>query len=207
MQYINHLYRLHRDHVIVQIAPHQGSAARTVVEAAVVERKRDLVEERKGRGSAYNEYWAVFDVDANTRLDEALALAAANGIKVALSSPCLEVWFLLHDQRRTAYLERDVAQRLSEQFLGCDKILTSAALDLLDEGYKAAMSNAQDLDAKHRGDQTSHPWNPSSNLWELIETIRTGKPLAQSGVPFSGWHLQSRNLSMPTHEETRPLRW
>lgn len=187
--YINHYFRLHRNRVIVSIAEHQGSAPLSVVEAAVAERKYDLREEKRGRGSAYDEYWCVIDVDEHYGLDEALQLAAASGVKVALSSPCLEVWFVLHYRLQAAYLERHAAPHESKTLLGCNKTLSEAALSLLEERYGTALENAKQLDAKHRGDGTKKPWNPGSNVWELIETIRNAASLPGSGVPFSAWHL------------------
>jgi hypothetical protein len=189
VQYIEHFRMVHRERVIVSVAPHQGSAPKTVIHAAVEERTRDLREEKRGRGSAYDEYWAVIDVDEHQGLDGALALATRHGIKVALSSPCLELWFLLHSRPQKAHLHRHDAQHEAKQFLGCDKSLNDAALALLDAGYEIAKKNAKELDAKHSGDQTEHPWNPSSNVWELTETIKTAKPSSGSGVPFSCWHL------------------
>ncbi|OHT88084.1 RloB family protein [Mycobacteroides saopaulense] len=190
VQYVNHLYRLHRDQVIISVAPHLGSAPKTVVQAAANERNSDLREEKRGRGSAFSEYWAVFDVDEHKDLDEALAVAAKEGIKVALSSPCLELWFLLHAQPQTAYLHHHDAQHHAKQFLGCEKTLTDGALALLDAGYLMAKQRACGLDAKHLGDQSVLPWNPSSNIWELTETIKTARVLPAAGIPFSCWHLQ-----------------
>ncbi|SLF85438.1 RloB family protein [Mycobacteroides abscessus] len=187
--YINHYFRRHRDQVLVSVAEHQGSAPLTVVEAAVAERKYDLREEKRRRGSAYDEYWCMVDVDEHYGLDDALQLAAANGVKVALSSPCLEVWFLLHDRLQAAFLDGHAAQHESKKLLGCDKTLSDTALALLEEQYETALANAKQLDAKHRGDGTQKPWNPGSNVWELIETIRSAASLPGSGVPFSAWHL------------------
>jgi hypothetical protein len=82
----------------------------TLVENAIAQKKYDQREARKNRGDAFDEYWCIFDVDDHPRLEEALALAAANGIKVALSSPCLEAWFLFHFELQTASISKDDAQ-------------------------------------------------------------------------------------------------
>lgn len=189
--YINHYRRLHREEVLVSLAEHSGSAPLSVVETAVNERRKDRREEKRGRGSAHDEYWCVIDVDEHAKLGEALRLAKENGIKVALSSPCIELWFLLHEELRPSHLDRRDAQRHSKELLGCEKKLTDGALKFLEKNYLTALENAKKLDAKHRADQTATPWNPSSNVWELVETIRKAAALPESGVPFSAWHADT----------------
>jgi hypothetical protein len=83
-----------------------------------------------------------------------------------------------------AYVERRVVQHHSKEKLGCEKSLTEAALALLDAGYEDALKRAQDLELKHRGDGSPRPWNPYTNVWELIETIRNGAEQPGSGQPF-----------------------
>ncbi|QRY55077.1 RloB family protein [Mycolicibacterium septicum] len=98
--YLTHLWRENREHVIVNIAPHVGSTPLKLVSTAAAERRSDL---RKARrvGPAFDEYWCVFDVDDHP-ITEAVEMAAANDIKVALSSPCLELWFLIHFDKQWA---------------------------------------------------------------------------------------------------------
>jgi hypothetical protein len=188
--YVNHWWRKHRERVVVSFADYRGSAPMKLVEAATAQRTADLRDARKGKGDAYDEYWCVFDVDQHPRLADAIALAEEDGIKVALSSPCLEVWFLIHFDAQTANLDRYEAQHRVKALLNCDKVPTAAALQLLEERYEVAKKHAQALDRKHLGDGASHPWNPCSNIWELIETIKNAASLADSGVPCSCWHLR-----------------
>lgn len=188
--YINNWLRSNRERIIVQFAPNQGSSPMTLVESAIAQKQYDQREARKNRGDAFDEYWCVFDVDSHPRLEEALALAVANDIKVALSSPCLEAWFLFHFEPQTAHITRGDAQHRVKQYLKCEKVLTTAALALLDKHYEAAKQHAQALDNKHSADAATRPWNPCSNVWELIETIRKAAGLPDAGVPWSCWHLQ-----------------
>lgn len=188
--YINHWVMANRERVILQFAPNQPSAPKLLVENAIAQRAADMREAKRGRGDAFDEYWVVCDVDDHHNVAEALALAAKHGIKVALSSPCLEVWFLIHFDPQTAYLDRFEAQHRTKEILRCDKVLTTSALALLDERYEDAVRHAHALDKKHSGDGAVHPWNPCTNVWELIETIRKAASLADSGVPCSCWHLR-----------------
>lgn len=108
------------------------------------------------------------------KLLDALDMAQANNIKIALSSPCLELWFLLHFASQTAYIERHPAQKRSEQYLKCSKNLTEAALDLLVENFTVAKSRAQALAMKHDADGSRQPWNLHSQVWKLVDVIITG---------------------------------
>ena len=54
-------------------------------------RRRNSFEEK-------DQVWAVFDRDEHARYEEAVLLCEANGIGVARSNPCFEVWLILHEQ-------------------------------------------------------------------------------------------------------------
>lgn len=89
-----------------------------------------------------------------------------------MSNPCLELWFILHFENQTAYLERDVAQHRAEELLGCSKILTDSALRALAGNYDQARRRAIKLGEKHAGDGSPPASNPSSGMWRLIDVIR-----------------------------------
>lgn len=170
--YLTNWHRLNRDRVIVSMAEHEHTTPFELAESASAQRRIDFREAKRGRGAAFNQYWCVFDVDEHPKISEALDLARANEINVALSSPCIELWFLIHFEDRTAYLDRKEAQRRSKTLLGCDKVLTQAALDLLVGNYNSAKSRAQALKVKHEGDEAVQPWNPYSSIWKLVDEIK-----------------------------------
>lgn len=80
----------------VKVRKASASAPIHVVETAI--RLREAA--KASRGSAFqapfDEVWAVVDQDQHSTLKDALALARREGVKVALSKPCFEVWLLLH---------------------------------------------------------------------------------------------------------------
>lgn len=137
--------------------------------------KQELRDERRNRGRRHDEIWCVFDRDEHERFDAAIALAAEKGINVAVSNPCLELWFVIHFQDQTSYLDRHDAQQIAKGLLGCDTVLTSSALDALVERHAAAADRAQRLDRKHQGDGTGPYANPSSGIWRLIEVIQSAR--------------------------------
>ena len=171
--YLTNWHRLYRGQVIVSMAPHEHTAPFELAESAAAQRRRDLREASRGRGAAFDQYWCIFDVDEHPKIPEALDMASANNINVALSSPCLELWFLIHFDNQTGYIDRREAQRRSKEILGCSKALTQAALDMLVANYETAKSRAEALAAKHRGDGSSQPWNPQSEVWRLVDIIRS----------------------------------
>ncbi|PZS40737.1 MAG: hypothetical protein DLM62_01280 [Pseudonocardiales bacterium] len=94
------------------------------------------------------------------------------GINLAISNPCLELWFVLHFEDQTSYLERYAAQRRAEELLGSSKVLSESALTTLADGYEEARRRAIKLDEKHAGDGSPPRSNPSSAVWRLIDMIR-----------------------------------
>ena len=163
--------RAHRDTVLLEIDPFHG-VPQSLVQQAVATKKAEARDQRRGRGRAHDEIWCVFDIDAHPNVSEAVQLAEAHGIGLAISNPCIELWFILHFQDQTAYLSRHNAQSAAAALLGCGKVLTRSAMDLLHDCYEDARDRAQRLDAKHEGDGSPPRSNPSSSVWSLIEAIR-----------------------------------
>ncbi|MGV0796192.1 RloB family protein [Mycolicibacterium elephantis] len=183
--YITYWHREYREKINVVIAPHVHSAPLPIVEMAVAAKKHDEKEARRDRGKPYDEYWCIFDIDQHENVREALELAAANDIKVALSSPCLELWFLLHFQDQTAHIDHRAAQSKAYEAIGCTKsALTQDHVESFCAQYDSAKRRACALTKKHHGDGADRPWNPWSNVWELVDTIRATAPISGSGVPF-----------------------
>lgn len=171
--YIKHLFRKHRNQILVTIDDFHGTPLR-LVEEAIKRRKQDERDQSRGRGRARDEYWCVFDHDEHPHLDEAFASAADNGICIAFSNPCIELWFLLHFEDQTGHIERRDAQGESERLLKCGKRLTPQALEALDGSFGDAKSRALQLDDWHDGNDSPPRSNPSSSVWALVERIADG---------------------------------
>jgi hypothetical protein len=114
----------------------------------------------------------MFDRDEHPNFAEAVDLAVRHQINLAISNPCLELWFMLHFQDQTAYLEREEAQRRAQELLGCSKALTEPALRMLADNYDGARRRAIKLDEMHAGNGSLPRSNPSSGAWRLIDQIR-----------------------------------
>jgi hypothetical protein len=90
-----------------------------------------------------------------------------------VSNPCIELWFVLHFQEQTAELSRSEAQSLSARLLGSGKSLSIESRHALTERHDEAVERAERLTVRHEGNGLASDANPSSNLWELVGSIRT----------------------------------
>lgn len=139
---------------------------------AVDAKRTEAKEERRNRGRAHDEYWCVFDVDEHTRLREALDLAAAHDIHIALSNPNFELWILLHHRNQTAALSKDDARRAVRAEMGIEKSLPPAALEVLFARHREAAARASELEAMHGRNRSDG--NPSTQVPQLIASL--GEP-------------------------------
>lgn len=75
-----------------------GSDQASVVRYAIkLKKERSQAARKKGKELPYDQVWCVFDKDNKPKkLAEALDLAKAHDIEIALSVPCFELWYLLH---------------------------------------------------------------------------------------------------------------
>ncbi|MCD0452210.1 RloB family protein [Actinocorallia sp. API 0066] len=169
--YLNHWSRLHRERVIVKVADFHADPFSLVREAAS-QKKSDERSARKGRGDSFDEYWCSFDIDEHPKIPQAIQMAAENGISLAISNPCVELWFALHFRDVPTYIHRYDVQREVRDLLKCGKALPPAALGRLADNFQAAKGRAVLLDRKHAADGSAPGTNPSSNMWSLIEVIR-----------------------------------
>jgi RloB-like protein len=142
-----------------------------LVERAIARKNDEAREERRGGGPAHDEVWCVFDVDQHPYLKDAISLAERNGIKIAVSNPCFELWLILHYEDQNAYIEPRLAQARALELVKCKKVLTEATLEALVPLYEDAAERARTLDSKHEGDGNEPRSNPSSEVWKLVDQV------------------------------------
>jgi hypothetical protein len=170
-QYLKHYHRRNRRRVNVEIHEFHGTPM-ALVKRAIDAKKKNERAQKRGGGRSHDEVWCVFDVDEHHDLKQAATLAREHGIHVAISNPCIELWFLLHFEPQTAFIDRHDVQEKAREHTKCRKALSESALGDLEANYADAKSRAQDLDDKHRGDGTEFPENnPSSGVWKLVDSI------------------------------------
>ena len=171
--YFKELWRAVRNASVRLEIDDQGGVPKTLVERAV-EKKKEAEREARSRQDGFlhfEEVWCGFDVDEHPHLHDARQQARANGIHLAVSNPCFELWALLHFQAHSAYLERGEARsRLKRHLPDYDKALP---FERVHPGYSAAVSRAQELD-RRREDAGDPGGNPSTGVYRLTERIREG---------------------------------
>lgn len=168
-QYIHALRRHARNRAIrVDVAGGAG-APLTVVEVAVRRRSEGDKEARRERdGARWDQVWCMFDVDEHPRLDEARALAQANGIRLAVSNPCVELWALLHFREHHAHIERGKLRALLQEHMPrYDKAFDFAKMH---PGYGEAKRRAEQLD-REAEDAGAPGRNPTTGVYALTRVI------------------------------------
>lgn len=170
-QYIKSWASAYRGMVSVTVSDTRGVPLTLVKAACDTARKDRRISQKRG-GPMYDEYWCMFDRDDHPNMKEAVEMARDNSIGVAVSVPCLELWFLIHFEDQTASINRASALSRSKGHLSCGKSLSSAALANLIERYPMAKGRAVALDDKHRGDGTGPFPNPSSGVWRVVDSIK-----------------------------------
>ena len=150
--------------VDLRIAAEHGMPEALVC-AAIKARDRSADEEDE-----IDEFWCAFDVEwprNHPRLREAVQQARDNGIKLAISNPCFEIWLILHFEQHGSWLDNDGARRLRRRLDGApDKGLDPAKYMPL---VSKAMDNATALEKRHVRDGTEFPMdNPSSGIYLLL---------------------------------------
>ena len=145
-----------------------GFAPLTLVTAAAEARER-LVDEK----GEVDEVWCLFDVEwpkNHPKLREAIALAEARDVRVAVSNPCFELWLALHFGDQTAWLDTRDAVRLRRSHDG------SSGKGLDGPTYVTrrddAARRARSLENRHMGNGTEVPDdNPSSGMYRFLAAI------------------------------------
>lgn len=91
----------------------RSGVPKTLVERSI-QLTRDAARDAKREGDdflRYDDVWCVFDVDSHPNLPGAKQQARDNGVHLAISNPCFELWLLLHFQDHTAFIDRKKLRR------------------------------------------------------------------------------------------------
>ena len=147
------------EEVVLRIAPAVGvpmTIAREAIKANKGSREGDQV-------------WGAFDRDDHPEFSRAVALCRANGIGVARSNPCFELWLILHMQDQDAPQSRwklkDIWRKLEKE-IGCEDLYQELASRLDDAERRAAAQLTR------RDEEGAPHGNPSTTVGELIRALQ-----------------------------------
>lgn len=170
-EYVNGFRRHERANTVRVKVVAPGGDPLALVERAVELRDEEDDRARRERDDnlRYDEVWCVFDVDDHARLEQARRRADVEGVRLAISNPCFELWLLLHFADQTASIQpRNLAKVLRGHVPGYDKHVRYEDFAV---GYRQAARRAATLDARHAADGRDGT-NPSSSVYRLTERIR-----------------------------------
>ena len=114
-----------------------------------------------------------FDPNKNKIIEEAIQLARKNNIKIITSSPCFELWFLLHYDYTTANMDsEEVIKRLKEYYPKYEKNINIYP-DIIKE-IDLAIDRAKKLE-KYQTDNNRRigtvEANPNTEVYKIVEYL------------------------------------
>src|SRR5262249_19618035 len=155
--------------VRIAIAPEHGGP-RTVVNTAKERKKEAEAAARReaDENLVYDSVWCVFDVDDHPQVADAMQMARDNGIELAISNPCFELWLLLHFRDSPGMQHRAAMQRmLSKHVPGYDK---RVEFMVYGAGYRQAVERAKRMDEAAQSSGESGR-NPTTGVYKLTMAI------------------------------------
>ena len=168
-KYLRSFNLIHTDNATRLVIRSGIGDPRAVVERAVREKKALRGDSLAGQDTV----WAVFDRDIHPRFAQAIDLARANGIQLAVSDPCFEIWGVFHYRDFDAPVDRHACQReLASLCPGYSnsgsKVFDDSAA--IENSYKEAVARAKN--SRRRRQEEGRPeGNPSTRVYLLTEHI------------------------------------
>ena len=123
----------------------------------------------KDENLRYDEVWCVFDIDDHPQVGDAKQQARDNGIQLAISNPCFELWVLLHFQDQRKHISRAQLRAACRKYLPAYK--KDLPIEKLNPRYDQAARRARTLDAWQQ-EQGRQDANPSTGVYRLTQAIR-----------------------------------
>jgi hypothetical protein len=127
----------------------------------------------------FDHQWIVIDRDQErtnsgghpiSNFNQAISDAKREGIKIAYSNPCFEIWYLLHFEYRNTAIDRDELCKKLETDIGYQK---NKLPRLSPDQQKTAIRNAKNLIESWQSQSPQNPVspatdNPSTTVHELV---------------------------------------
>ena len=141
---------------------------KTVVDRAIQER-----EDLQGPLDREDSVWAMFDQDNHPGLEEAKRKARHEGVHLAFSNPCFEIWGIYHYEDCQRHIERDKCQKKLEELCSIYNRRSGknfANEDIIRNKYRDAIKRAENS-LNSRKKEGNPERGPSTSVHYLIETI------------------------------------
>lgn len=169
-EYFHGLRRLAETSLVDIEIQGNGETPKTIVERAVLVKRQNARDARRAGDTSilYDEIWCVFDIDGHPLVPDALQQARANGLKVAVSNPCFELWLVLHFQDQRAFIDRHAIQRVYARIMS--ERTKHVDFPTLHSNYPIARDRANWL-ARYHIELEQAGENPSTGVVALTERI------------------------------------
>lgn len=158
-----------------------GSDPKSVVDYAN-DRKDAAV--RSPVNDAYDETFCVIDIDKHSKkkLNDAIQKARDNDIKLIISNPCFEYWYVLHFKRTCSPYNhhrdlqkefRDILRQIfKDPRYECDKSGCNFFETIYPETSKAIKHSKLILKSQHKDETDLSKCNPSTDVHQIVECMR-----------------------------------
>jgi len=125
----------------------------------------------------YEHVWCILDVEApnpHASLEKAISTAKANDIKLALSNPCFEYWYILHFEKtgRLFHKSKDVERELKTHYSAYKKN-SKDIFAVLYPRTDTAIQNAKNVLSEKRCSEDLRKHNPSTHVHRIVEHLLT----------------------------------
>ena len=174
-EYLHGIEKKYRNsRVTIEIAPESGRDPLSLVKVAK-DRKREAEEKAQKQEDdnlAYDQVWCLHDIDDHPvdKITGAKDMARDNGIELAVSNPCIELWLYLHFDTTGPIHRTKLATLLKKRIPKYDKHIK---YEDYETGLAEAIKRAKglDTDAKNAGELGR---NPTTGVYRLIAEIQKG---------------------------------
>ena len=171
---------------LVEVRVHgeaRGSAPISVVDYAITLRNEKVLAAKTSPVERpFDVVWCVMDVEVppHTSLAQAYNKALANDLKISLSNPCFEYWYLLHFKRTSALF--CAAAHVIRALKHYHPAYTKNDPDFFDVVYPrtdTAINNSKGVLAEKHYGEDLRTCNPSTHVHRVVEHLR-----AAAAKPF-----------------------
>lgn len=128
--------------VTVEVAEEHGVPKTLVRIAKHYKEEADAKASREeDENLAFDSVWCVFDIDDHPAVGETKMMARDNGIHLAISNPCIELWLLLHFGENPGMQDRATMERKLKKFV--PKYDKHVDYGMYATGYSHAVARAE----------------------------------------------------------------
>ncbi len=180
-EYLQALGRLYRDADVKIIDLGAAGVPFTLARKAIDFLNGTGLKKSKGRSldsfEKNDQVWAMFDRDTHPKVPEAIDACKRNGVHLAYSNPCFELWLILHFEDFNKSDGHTAVQKHFEKV--CDAYSTKSGKTSDCESYIGKLSEAEaraeKLVQKRREEDAEYnaPWTSVHKLTEAVRIAAT----------------------------------